>query len=114
MKGRSLPEDFVESLRLHGGDPLCIETADSAAELQRSREGLLERHLLVEHKPDQQGQRVADEEAVRLNVAGEGKSIDRHGRMIVASHRDHARRERCGATFPPQRSRGLTSQMHIS
>jgi hypothetical protein len=57
-----------------------------AAEFGRATEGLLDGDQLVEGEADEQGQWVADEQAVGLVVAGERESIDRsvHEPMVVA------------------------------
>ena len=65
-------EDRVESgFGVHRGDPRSVEVADPLLELVRTAERLLDGHLLVEREPDEQGERLGDEQPVGLVVAGE-------------------------------------------
>ena len=52
-----------------------VQMTQSVAELQRAAEGLLDRDLLVEREPDEQRERLLDQQSVRLVVAGEGQSV---------------------------------------
>ena len=56
MDGGPLAEDRLE---VGGGELRGVERADPLAQHERPRERLLHRHLLVEHEPDQQRERVA-------------------------------------------------------
>ncbi len=59
VERRRRPERRVELVGVHRRDPLRVEPADPAAELERTGEGLLQRDLLVEGEADQERQRVA-------------------------------------------------------
>ena len=73
-----------ERLRVHGGDPRRIQVTDPALEFGRSAEGLLDGDLLVQLEADEQGERLADEESVRVGIAGEReRGGRRHPRMVV-------------------------------
>ena len=71
VHGRPLAEGRVEHSRIHGRDARRVEVAEPLLQLERSREGGLHRHLLVEREADQQRQRVSRQQRVRLWIAGE-------------------------------------------
>jgi hypothetical protein len=77
MQRRRRSERDVERFGIHRRDPLRVEPDDPPAELERARERLLEGHLLIEGEPDQERERVADEEPVGGLVTGERESVDR-------------------------------------
>jgi hypothetical protein len=52
-----------------------VERPEPPAQLERRREGALERHLLVEREPDEERERLAREQLVRLVVAGEVEPV---------------------------------------
>ena len=54
-----------------------VEPAEAALELAGPGEGLLHGHLLVEREPDEERERVAGEERVRLVVVGEVEPVGR-------------------------------------
>ena len=56
----------------------CVERAEPLLQLQRSREGGLHRHLLVEGEADQQRQRLLGKQHVCFLVAGEVQGVG-HG-----------------------------------
>jgi hypothetical protein len=66
MKRGPLPECAVELTRVHARDRACVEIADPPLQLERSREGLLHGHLLVEDKTDEERQRAARRGVRRL------------------------------------------------
>ena len=76
MQGGSFAEGTLQLGRLHGCDARGVEVADAAPELGRSGEGLLDGHLLVQCKADQQGEGVAGQEPIGLVVAGEGEAFE--------------------------------------
>ena len=66
------------SLELGGvrrGDARGVQVTQPPAELERAAERLLDRDLLVEREPDEERERLLDQQAVGLVVAGEGKSV---------------------------------------
>jgi hypothetical protein len=71
MERRLGAKRLLELGGLHSRQRIGIDGADAAHELERSREGLLDAHLLVERKPDQERHRIACNELVRLGVPGE-------------------------------------------
>jgi len=73
MERGPFPEDGVQLDWIHGRDACRVEVAETALELGRAAERLLHGHLLIEREPDQQGERLDDEQAVRGGVAGERK-----------------------------------------
>jgi hypothetical protein len=70
MERRALLERRFQPVGLHRRDRGRVERPDPAAQLERPAEGLLERHLLVEHETDQEGDWVLGDEPVGLVVAG--------------------------------------------
>ena len=75
MDGRWRPEHALELGGVRPGDAGRVQVTQPAAELQRAAEGLLDRDLLVEREPDEERERLLDQQAVGLVVAGEGKSV---------------------------------------
>jgi hypothetical protein len=73
-RGR-LAEVLGELRRVGRGDPGSVEVAEPALQLEGPREGLLDGDLLVEAEADEQGQRVAGDEAIRIVVAGERQPL---------------------------------------
>jgi hypothetical protein len=65
---RPLAEDRFE---VHRGERGGLERADALADHERTHERLLHRDLLVEREADQQRERIANEELVRLVGIGE-------------------------------------------
>ncbi len=82
MQRRPLPKDRDQLVRVHGGDLPHVEvTAQTLLQLERAAERLLHLDLLVQHKTDQERQRIGLEEAVRLRVVGPD---NRHSETLVA------------------------------
>jgi hypothetical protein len=78
VESRPLSEDRVEAVGFHSGNCRGVETAQPPLQLERSRECLLERHLLVKLESDQESERVRDEQSVGLVVSGERQSVGNH------------------------------------
>ena len=81
MERRPLAEGAVELAGVHARDRAGVESADAPLELERPREGLLHRDLLVEDEADEERERLLGEERVGLVVAGEvepGRCSGRH------------------------------------
>jgi hypothetical protein len=81
VEGRPLAEDLHEPLGLERRQLRGVEAAEPALEVERAVERLLHRHLLVEHEADQERQRVAGEQGVRLGVTGEVERVG-HGSIL--------------------------------
>ena len=75
VDGGRRPEHALELGWIRPGDAGRVKVTKPAAQLQRAAECLLDRDLLVEGEPDEERERLLDQEAVGLVVAGEGKSI---------------------------------------
>ena len=89
---RPRAEDLLELGRVGRGDRRGVERTEPAAQLERSREGLLDGHLLVEHEADEQRERVFGEEGVGLGIAGEMQGIRHSAAMLpLASLAEWAR-----------------------
>jgi hypothetical protein len=78
VERRLLAEDLVEPSRIQFGDLPCVETAETALQLERAGERLLQRHLL-EDEADEQRERL-DEQAVGL-VVPEMQAVGGHVAM---------------------------------
>ena len=106
MQGRSLAEACIQLGRIHRGDPGRVQVAQSAQQLRRTTERFLDGDLLVEGKADEQGQRIAGEQAVGGIVSGERQSISRgshgrHGTRRAARLQPPARNDEAGSDrFP--------------
>ena len=78
-----LAEELLELARVGGGDGGCVEAAEPPPDLERARERLLNRHLLVEDEADEQRQRLLGEKAVgfvvtrEVQVGGPGGAMGR-------------------------------------
>ena len=75
VDGGRRPEHALELGWVRPGDAGRVQVTQPAAKLQRPAECLLDRDLLVEGEPDEERERLLDQEAVGLVVAGEGKSV---------------------------------------
>ena len=67
------------------GDLRRLERPEPLLQPQRPEERLLDRDLLVEREPDQQGKRVVREEPARLLVVGEPERLG-HAPMLPARY----------------------------
>ena len=72
-------EDGLEVVDRHRRDGMRVEGAEPLAERRRAAEGPLHRDLLVEQHPDEERERVGDEERVGVGVAGDREDRSRHG-----------------------------------
>ena len=74
-------ERLLEPSRIHPCDRLRVEGSNPLLQLVRARERRLDRYLLVESEADQERERLAREQLVRLVGVGE---VDRggHGPMV--------------------------------
>ena len=100
MDRRPLAEDFLELQRIHGCDRGCVEPADPALQLVRADKRSRYRHLLVERESDQQGERLACEELVRLVRLGEVES-DGHGLSVDRARRRMTEARAADGTLRP-------------
>jgi hypothetical protein len=78
QRGRR-PEDRREGLGVHRRDRSRIQGDRAALHLERTRERLLHRDLLVEREADQQRERVGRDQGVGVRVAGEREVVGRDG-----------------------------------
>jgi ATP-dependent helicase Lhr and Lhr-like helicase len=75
VERRPAPERLLELRRIHVRGRRGVECPAPPPELERRRERPLERHLLVEREPDEQRERLLDEEAICLLVAREAEAV---------------------------------------
>ena len=66
-----LAEDSLEARGVGGRDLASVEGAEALLQLERSCERRRHGHLLIEGEADQESERVARDERVRLRVARE-------------------------------------------
>ena len=91
VKGRLLREDPLELTGIHVCDRAGVERAQAPFELTGPGERLLDGHLLVETEADQERQRIAGEELVRLVVRREVEPAGGGGRhAAILRQRDRA------------------------
>src|SRR5919201_4328668 len=69
------PEDLVELPGVRARDRLRVEGAKAPLQLERRRERLLHRHLLVEREADEERERFLSDERVGLVVAREVEPV---------------------------------------
>ena len=79
MQGWALAEDPFQLAWIHGRDAPGIQVPNPAAQLGRSGEGFLDGHLLVQGEADEEGERVAGQQAIGLVVTGEGEALEGGG-----------------------------------
>jgi hypothetical protein len=77
VDGRPLAEHRLEPLRVGVGDRPRLERPEPLFQLERAGEGGLHRHLLVERESDQQRERLARQERIRLGIAREVDRVRR-------------------------------------
>ena len=82
MERRPLTEGGIESRRVHSGDPRGVQVSQATLELSRATEGLLDSHLLIERKSDQEGERFIDEQSIGYRVTGERQGVYWHAGMV--------------------------------
>ena len=83
VQRRALAEHLGELLGVARRDACAVEVPEARAQLERSREGLLDGDLLIEREADEERERVGGDQAVGLVVAGEGQAL---GSGCCASH----------------------------
>jgi len=79
VQGWALAEDPFQLAWIHGRDAPGIQVPNPAAQLGRSGEGFLDGHLLVQGEADEEGERVAGQQAIGLVVTGEGEALEGGG-----------------------------------
>jgi hypothetical protein len=112
VDGGPLSEDRLELRRIHGRDDGGIEPPEPALEVEGTAECFLDRDLLVEHKADEEGQRLFGDEAVGSFVAGEEEACLGHARMVTPLSVDGPRVGRPMVSFdrtPRRPDSGVTS-----
>ena len=78
---RLLAEDLQEPVRVGARDLAGVEAAQPLLQLQRAEERRRHRHLLVEHEPDQERERLRGDQRVGLGVPGEVQRLG-HGSIL--------------------------------
>jgi len=79
---RFLAERLVE---IHPRELAGVERADALLQGERPGEGLLHGHLLVEREADQQRERVAREQLVRVGIGCEVQCVGHHADSRLAA-----------------------------
>ncbi len=74
MDGRGRREHLHERLGVVACERRGVERPDALADLERSREGGLHRHLLIEQHADEERERIVGEELVGRGVARDVQS----------------------------------------
>jgi hypothetical protein len=78
MERRFLPEHRLDVFGAHRRDGSGVEGSESFPQRRRTTERPLHRYLLIEQHPDEQRERVGDEELVGFGVAGDGQHCSCH------------------------------------
>ncbi len=98
-----LAEDLQQAVRVEAGDLGGVEAAEALLQLERPGEGLLHRHLLVEHEADEERERLGRDQLVRLGVPGE---VERVGHASILARPGTAR----AMTDPIQKTEDLVAE----
>src|SRR4051812_20474057 len=92
MDRRLLAEDRIESLWWHRCDLRRVQVSEPELDVARTREGLLDGHLLIQGESDEQRERFGRNEAVGFRIAGKrqgGRCC--HGGIVAPGTRSRSR-----------------------